>query len=868
MSMLLGTVVNSAVSGVIGNRADSITLGTMNKIIDNFNKNKRLINHDLQKAVLRSYYLGLKSICEECLQNQDNGSKTKAWLKDEIEEIQNDLKKIDNNQYNFLPIEDIDQIKLLITTDQGSQADIEALKDKVIDMALDKEIVPKCYTKLVNDTLYQRICGFFAFEIKHNDVVNNIFQSQLLSNMDVKISTLTERLIKNFEQDVPALKNTLNRIEESLTENQKSFEEAKSMLIEIGTSNEEKLDEVLRILKVGNGSDGLPDQLDFLEMFNAKDVEMLKSNERWQKNEPYKSLAAPVGVKAGGELFNLNICGKYEGFPGIIAGVVSSGKTEFLTTYILSMAVNFHPDEVSFIIIDYNSTSSLCPIIGLPHISAAVTDIENNGLKNIILSIKKELARRQNILFKSCARDINHYQSLYREYKNESSDRFNTVSTPMPRLIIIVNEFSVIKKERPGLLDELISIAWTGRKLGVSLIMTTQEISVVSEKIRNDAMFRMCFQVFEKRESHAVLKHVDAAEITQPGRCYYQTREEDDLEFVQVGYSGCRYSLGKGCNEKQLDAVVNYLVSCSESCGVTPLSLWTEELKSRIDLNEIEEFRENRFDGKSWKRQREWIAPIIGMAGDAEMQKQYPFRLDIGERGHVAILGKEKTGKTTLIQTLIYSAACTYSPEEFSFYYLDWTDRNFGTLSELPHCLGLAVSYKVEGAENIINKIKQEIDDRKSRFNECNVDNIKAFNSTFSSKLPAIFLVINHYIDFKESLGHLNDIFSTIVCEGANCGIYLIIASRNIREIGFNVFLKMGQCLTFQMEDKSDYDLIFGRLDGFEPGTLPGRGLIKLDRMIEFQTALAVDELDEYERELEIKEVFKTIKSAFCSIEG
>lgn len=38
---------------------------------------------------------------------------------------------------------------------------------------------------------------------------------------------------------------------------------------------------------------------------------------------------------------------------GLIAGTTGSGKSEFIITYILSMAVNYSPNEVSFILIDY-----------------------------------------------------------------------------------------------------------------------------------------------------------------------------------------------------------------------------------------------------------------------------------------------------------------------------------------------------------------------------------------------------------------------------------------------------------------------------------------------------------------------------------
>ena len=74
---------------------------------------------------------------------------------------------------------------------------------------------------------------------------------------------------------------------------------------------------------------------------------------RWETNNPVKSLAVPIGVGTDGKLFTLDLHEKYQGPHGLVAGMTGSGKSEFIITYILSLAVNFSPDEVAFVLIDY-----------------------------------------------------------------------------------------------------------------------------------------------------------------------------------------------------------------------------------------------------------------------------------------------------------------------------------------------------------------------------------------------------------------------------------------------------------------------------------------------------------------------------------
>ena len=95
-------------------------------------------------------------------------------------------------------------------------------------------------------------------------------------------------------------------------------------------------------LKQTDQAQAMPKMVTFLEMFKVGRIEQLNSLKRWRENNPAKSLADPVGVGEDGSAFMLDLHEKRQGPHGLVAGMTGSGKSEFIITYILSMAVNYH----------------------------------------------------------------------------------------------------------------------------------------------------------------------------------------------------------------------------------------------------------------------------------------------------------------------------------------------------------------------------------------------------------------------------------------------------------------------------------------------------------------------------------------------
>ena len=304
----------------------------------------------------------------------------------------------------------------------------------------------------------------------------------------------------------------------------------------------------IEVRETGTGGD-IPGTLTFFEMYGIRRPEELHVLEKWRKNRTYDNMKALVGQKAGGAPWYLDVHEKYHGPHGLVAGTTGSGKSETLQTYILSLALNFSPDDVGFFIIDYKGGGMANLFDGLPHMIGQISNLSGNQVKRAMVSIKSENKRRQRIFNEHGVNNINLYTRMYKN---------NEASIPVPHLFIIIDEFAELKREEPEFMRELISVAQVGRSLGVHLILATQKPSgTVDDNIWSNSKFRLCLRVQDRQDSNDMLHRPDAAYITQAGRCYMQVGNDELFELFQSGYSGAAYDDELGDSKSEIARMVS-----------------------------------------------------------------------------------------------------------------------------------------------------------------------------------------------------------------------------------------------------------------------------------------------------------------------
>ena len=615
----------------------------------------------------------------------------------------------------------------------------------------------------------------------------------------------------------------------------------------------------------------LPGSLSFLEMFGVSKIEQLNITNRWKNNDSTISLASPIGVHTSGEPFYLDLHEKAQGPHGLIAGSTGSGKSEFIITFILSMCVNYHPDDVQFVLIDYKGGGLATAFEkkdikkAVPHIAGTITNLDAGEINRSLTSINSELKRRQKVFNDSksitgeSTMDIYKYQKFYHE---------GLVKEPISHLFIISDEFAELKAQQPDFMNELVSTARIGRSLGVHLILATQKPSgVVNEQIWSNTRFRICLKVATRSDSMEMLKRPEAASLKETGRFYLQVGYDEYFDIGQSGWSGAKYvpsdklvkktddditfinntgKVIKNVNNiikletnkelgDQLTNIVKYLIDLAEKNQYVTKKLWLDNIPEFIYLNDV--INKYNVQRESWT-----INPVIGEYDDPEGQRQDVLKWNIGASNSI-IYGASGMGQETILSTIVYSTVATHSPEEINFYIIDMGAETLKVFNKMPHVGEICTSEEVEKIQNLLVMLDEELDSRKDLFADFNGE-YQTYIKKSGKKLPQIVCIINNYDGFLESFRKIGELLEPFYRECAKYGISFLITCSSMSSLRLKIAEYFQNKICLQMAKDEDYRNILNAPKKLLPSSYKARGLVKIDKNVfEFQTAY-ITEID------------------------
>ena len=613
------------------------------------------------------------------------------------------------------------------------------------------------------------------------------------------------------------------------------------------------------------GGNLLPNSYTFLEMYDVGLIEQLNVLERWHKNDSTLSLKAPIGIDSSEMPIVLDIHEKFHGPHGLIAGSTGSGKSEFIITYILSLAVNYHPNDLTFILIDYKGGGLAGAFqkkyIKLPHLVGTITNIDTIGLQRSLASIQSELRRRQ-ILFNEARNmtdegtiDIYKYQKLYHE---------GIVKTAIPHLLIICDEFAELKQQQEDFMEELISVSRIGRSLGVHLILATQKpAGIVNDQIRSNSKFAICLKVQDKEDSTDVIKKPDAAYLKKAGQFYMQVGHDEYFILGQSAWSGAPYYPSDVTEKKvdnslqfisnigviikqaddnnqkfisnqgeQLTNIVKYLSDIAKQNNIKTENLWLDNLEENIFVKDIKK-------KYNIKKEKNYIQAVIVEFDDPYNQRQGFVNMNLTSQGNTVIYGNAESGKETLLSTMVYDLITTYSSDEVQLYLLDFGTEALKIYKNSNHVGDTVFINDTEKTGRFFDMIQREIKVRKDELSEYNGD-YNLYLKTSGKQMPMIVVIMNNYEAFAEVYEtEYDDLFITLTREGIKCGIVFIVTVSNYSDMRYRLSQNFKQRIALQLNNEDDYLNIFEKVGKKRPSSIFGRGLISIekDQIYEFQTA-------------------------------
>ena len=619
----------------------------------------------------------------------------------------------------------------------------------------------------------------------------------------------------------------------------------------------------------------IPSAISFLEMYGISSLDEWELNKRWKESRAYESLRALIGISAGGKPLYLDIHEKQHGPHGLIAGTTGSGKSETIQTYILSLVMNFHPNEISLILIDYKGGGMANAFLDLPHLAGTITNLGGSQTNRALLSIKAEIKRRQTLFNQFNVNHIDNYSHFFRD---------GTATEPMPHLIIISDEFAELKKEQPDFIKELVSTARVGRSLGVHLILATQKPDgVVDDEIWSNSRFKICLRVQDKQDSNSMLNRPEAAYLTNIGRGYMQIGNDEVFELFQSGYSGARYepedagaddgvvtmialdgspmvmrqkkSSGDGASDgedrpTQLSASVRFIHDTAVQLGISNArQLWLPELREGMTLEDMR---------KAYTvREETGITTLLGVIDDPSRQLQYGATVNFSTTSNVLIAGIPGSGKSTLLQTMLYNLAMDYPAEEINFYVVDCSGSLTKVFIDLPHCGAVIGADDEERISRLFGLIHNIMNTRMQLFEKTQVGSYEEYRMASSNVLPRVLLVIDNIFAFSDRYSDFTD--EQILPISHTCskyGIHLVVTANHMSDIKFKLRQNFTTTLTLQLAERGDYHDALGVMPEFMPPHGKGKGLWGKEAF-EYQTALAVSGENEQVRAEKIRKTFE-----------
>ncbi len=605
------------------------------------------------------------------------------------------------------------------------------------------------------------------------------------------------------------------------------------------------------------GNQALPTAVTFLEAYKTQRAKDLDIENRWGRYQPEKSMSVPIGARANGEAFYFDIHEKQFGPHGLVAGMTGSGKSEMVQSFILSMALHFSPQDVSFVLIDFKGTGLILPFKNLPHIAGTISDLDISITRNLF-ALENELSRRKSLFDSHGVSNISGYLKLYRQGK---------AVEPLSYMFIVIDEFAEFKIQYPEFMSVVNSVFATGRTLGVHIILLTQKpANVVDDKMHANTRFKWCLKVASSADSKEMLKHPDAAWIKNPGRAFVQVGEDELFEEIQSYYSGAPYhphkdssiqlydkiaaidlyanrtvygtekTTGYRSEENEIDAIVNYIDSYARANDIKRArNVWTKKLPDVIELSELLHIA---FDGEHWSDNENRFSPVVGLIDDPQTQSQYPLQLDFLQDGHLSVYGSPTTGKTTFLHTAIMSTVLSYKPCEVNIYCLDFAGGSLNLFRDFPHVGAVVRDTEADKFNKLLKMLSDEFTLRRDKISSSGLINIQAYREVTCEEMPYILIAIDNFSQIPVIFPNSDQFFQNVSLQGASYGIYLLMTGGSQNAISFRVAQNVKSTIALQMADKNDYSAIVGNTKGLVPENVRGRGLVKGETPLEFQTAI------------------------------
>lgn len=530
---------------------------------------------------------------------------------------------------------------------------------------------------------------------------------------------------------------------------------------------------------------------DFPALLGVGDPLTLDPRQAWRPRPLRNHLRIPFGTGEDGQPVELDIKESAQGGMGphgICIGATGSGKSEFLRTLVLGLAMTHSSEQLNFILVDFKGGATFLGLDELPHVSAVITNLEDelSLVDRMQDAIGGELDRRMEVL--RAAGNFKNRED-YEHARQAGAD-----IPPMPSLLIVVDEFSELLTARPEFIDLFVQIGRVGRSIAVHQLLASQRLE--ENKLRGLDTFlsyRIALRTFSPAESRTVIGVPDAYELpTPPGNGYLKFDTTGMTRFKSAYVSGPWHeSSAPPASAQPMDEpmvvetkawtppvrefTVDYVLPAepppqeSPSTSPAPQEQPGQEQPSRA-LDEDEEEDEtllsicvSRLKGHGIPAHQVWLPPLddpptmdqllggveeiterglqasnpawhgklrapVGLIDRPRHQRRDPWVIDFsGSGGNMGVAGGPQAGKSMALRAGIAGLALTHTPQEVGFYCLDFGGGGLTSMRNLAHVGSVTGRLDVDRVRRTVAELTSLRAQRELQFAALGIDSMQTY---------------------------------------------------------------------------------------------------------------------------------------------
>jgi S-DNA-T family DNA segregation ATPase FtsK/SpoIIIE len=581
----------------------------------------------------------------------------------------------------------------------------------------------------------------------------------------------------------------------------------------------------------------------------------------WRCRPAGDRLRVPIGLGDDGAVVHLDLKESAQqgmGPHGLVVGATGSGKSELLRTLVLGLALTHSPELLNLVLIDFKGGATFAGLSGLPHVSALITNLarELTLIERMHDALSGELVRRQELL-----RQAGGFASV-RDYEAARADGRHLA--PLPSLLVVVDEFSELLSARPEFVDLFVAIGRLGRSLGLHLLLASQRLEEGRLRgLESHLSYRVGLRTFSPAESRAVLGVPDAYELPAVPGLGYLKSDPSTMRRFRAAYVSGPPPAGRTQARPTAGA---------EPPGVVPFGLAEVPSPPSADAEAPSDGQESLLDvavrrltGHGPAARQVWLPPLdrpatldglmsdltadahlglvshrwrgldglvvpLGTVDRPREQRRDTLTADLsGAGGHLAVVGGPRSGKSTLLRTVVASLSLTTTPQEVSVYVLDFGGGTFAPLARLPHVAGFGTRSDPDVVRRVVAEVQGIVERREACFRTRGVDSIETYRSRRAAGqvddgYGDVFLVVDGWSTLRADFDDLEVELHQLATRGSTFGLHVVAGSGRWADFRPAVRDLFGTRLELRLGDPLDSE-VDRRAATLVPTGRPGRGL-------------------------------------------